>query len=190
MAAALHTTVLAVHRDAEHRFFKLQEDAIELEAGLGVVGDAHHGLTVRHRSRAKADPFQPNLRQVHLISASLFDHLADLGFDVGPGELGENVTLASAPGLTWDALIALPVGTQLHFAQGAVVELTGLRNPCIQLDRDQNGLMAAMLDRDATGRVRRKAGVMGVVQAGGAIASGDAVRVRLPRAPHRPMGCV
>ena len=190
MAAPLRTTVLAVHRDAEHRFSKQLEDRIVLEEGLGVVGDAHHGLTVRHRSRRKADPFQPNLRQVHLISASLFEHLASLSFDVGPGELGENVTLASAPGLEWDALIALPVGTRLHFAQGAVVELTGLRNPCIQLDRFRKGLLAAMLDKDPAGRVRRKAGVMATVHAGGAIASGDAVRVRLPRGLHRPMDVV
>ncbi|SDM00539.1 hypothetical protein SAMN05428957_101541 [Oryzisolibacter propanilivorax] len=190
MSAALRTTVVAVHRDAEHRFSKQLEDCIELEEGLGVVGDAHHGLTARHRSRAKADPFQPNLRQVHLISDSLFAHLAGLGFDVAAGELGENVTLASAPGLEWDALVALPVGTRLHFAQGPVVELTGLRNPCAQLDRFHKGLLAAMLDKDAAGRVRRKAGVMGVVRAGGPIGGGDAVRVRLPRAPHRAMECV
>ncbi len=188
--APLHTTVLAVHRDAEHQFSKETVPEIVLEAGLGVAGDAHHGRTVQHRSRAKAHPDQPNLRQVHLIAASLLDHLLEQDFVVAAGELGENITLQSAPGLSWSELIALPRGTQLHFAQGAVVELTGLRNPCIQMDRFQRGLMAAMLDKDASGHVVRKAGVMGIVLAGGAVAGGDAVQVRLPALPHQAMECV
>ncbi len=186
-AAPLHTTVLAVHRDAAHQFSKETVPAIVLEAGLGVAGDAHHGRTVQHRSRAKVDPHHPNLRQVHLITASLLSHLVDQGFVVAAGELGENITLQSAPGLQWEELIALPVGTQLHFAQGAVVELTGLRNPCSQIDRFQRGLMAAMLDKDAAGNVVRKTGVMGIVLAGGTVAGGDAVQVVLPALPHRPM---
>lgn len=186
----LHTTVLAVHRDAEHQFSKETVPSIVLEAGLGVAGDAHHGRTVQHRSRAKADPDQPNLRQVHLIAASLLDHLLKQDFVVAAGELGENITLQSAPGLSWRDLIALPRGTQLHFTQGAVVELTGLRNPCIQMDRFQRGLMAAMLDKDASGNLVRKTGVMGIVLAGGTVAGGDAVQVRLPALPHQAMECV
>lgn len=187
---ALQTTVLAVHRDGEHRFSKEPVPSIVLEAGLGVVGDAHYGRTVQHRSRAKVDPEQRNLRQVHLISASLLDHLLERGFVVAAGELGENVTLQSAPGLQWDDLIALPVGTQLRFAQGPVLELTGLRNPCSQIDRFQRGLMAATLDRDAAGNLVRKTGVMAVVLEGGAIEGGDTVELRLPAPPHRAMECV
>jgi len=187
MTVSLHTTVLAVHRDAEHQFSKEPVKSIALEAGLGVVGDAHHGRTVQHRSRMKVDPHQPNLRQVHLITASLLDHLVALGFVVAAGELGENITLQSAPGLEWNDLIALPVGTQLHFAQGAVVEFTGLRNPCSQIDRFQRGLLAAMLDKDADGHILRKTGVMAIVLTGGSITGGDAVQVQLPPLPHRPM---
>ncbi|MEX8193659.1 MOSC domain-containing protein [Comamonas guangdongensis] len=179
------TTVLAVHRDREHRFGKCRVGAIELQAGLGVVDDAHWGRKVQHRSRVKADPEQPNLRQVHLISAALFAHLETLGFAVGPGQLGENISLADAPGLGWRELIALPTGTRLHFAQGPVVELTGLRNPCAQIDHFQPGLLAAMLERMADGRLIRKTGVMGVVLQGGRIQPHDALRLELPPAPQR-----
>ncbi len=187
MKKSLHTTVIAVHRDAEHRFSKVPVPAIALETGLGVVGDAHWGRTVQHRSRVKANPHQPNLRQVHLISSSLLEHVADLGFHVAPGELGENITLADASGLRWDELIALPVGTQLHVEQGAVVELTGLRNPCDQIDHFQQGLLAAVLDKDSAGHVVRKTGVMSIVLCGGHDAGGDGVQVRLPPQPHRAM---
>ncbi|AVS74586.1 MOSC domain-containing protein [Paracidovorax cattleyae] len=190
MSTPLRTTVLAVHRDAEHRFSKEPVPSIVLEAGLGVAGDAHHGRTVQHRSRARKYPHLSNLRQVHLISASLLDHLLERDFVVAAGELGENITLQSAPGLQWPDLIALPAGTRLHFSQGAVVELTGLRNPCSQMDRFQRGLMAAMLDKDASGNLVRKTGVMGIVLAGGTIAGGDTVQVQVPLPPHRSMECV
>jgi len=183
----MQTQVLAVHRDSEHRFSKAKVPVIVLLQGLGVQGDAHCGLTVQHRSRVKANPDQPNLRQVHLISASLFAHLAQQGFAVQPGQLGENITLTDAPGLDWQALIALPLHTELHFARGAVVQLTGLRNPCAQIDAFDKGLLAAMLDRDAQGQLVRKTGVMGVVLEGGAVQAGDAVRVALPAAPHQAM---
>ena len=124
----LTTTVAAVHRDAEHRFSKQRVASIELQAGIGVVGDAHWGRTVQHRSRVRVDASQPNLRQVHLISESLFAHLQDLGFEIAPGELGENITLATADGLDWRELISLPVGTLLHFERGPLLQLTGLRN--------------------------------------------------------------
>ena len=189
----LHTTVLAVHRDDTHRFSKPAVAQITLLPGLGVEGDAHCGRTVQHRSRVKANPHQPNLRQVHLITASLFAHVAALGFSVAPGQLGENITLASAPGLQWDELIALPMGTRLQFTTPdahtppAEVELTGLRNPCVQIDDFQPGLFAALLDRTAQGDLMRKAGVMAVVHTGGPVAPGSHVTVVLPPEPHRPM---
>lgn len=183
----LSATVLAVHRDGEHRFSKTTVDAIELQTGLGVAGDAHRGRTVQHRSRVKANPDQPNLRQVHLVSQSLFTHVAEQGFEVRPGQLGENITLAAAPGWQWNELIALPAGTELHFAQGPVLQLTGLRNPCVQIDDFQPGLFAAMLDKDGQGRLIRKTGVMAVVLQGGAVQAGDAVTRQLPPPPHQAM---
>ena len=187
MPETLTTTVQAVHQDSEHRFSKQAVPAIVLQAGLGVVGDAHYGAKVQHRSRVKANPDQPNLRQVHLISANLFAHLATLGFQVQAGQLGENITLADSAGLGWHALISLPVDTRLHFGQGPVLQLTGLRNPCVQIDHFQKGLFAAMLDKTADGQLIRKTGVMAVVLHGGRVQAGDSVTVQLPPVPHRPM---
>lgn len=181
------TTVLAVHRDGGHRFSKATVDSIELQAGLGVTGDAHWGRTVQHRSRVKANPDQPNLRQIHLISQSLFAHVAEQGFEVLPGQLGENITLTHTPGWKWHELIALPVGTELRFAQGPVVQLTGLRNPCVQIDDFQPGLFAAMLDKNGQGQLIRKTGVMAVVLRGGAVQAGDSVTLHLPPTPHQAM---
>jgi len=152
-----------------------------LLVGLGVEGDAHCGKTVKHRSRVKQDPTQPNLRQVHIIHAELFEELAEKGFTVAPGQIGENITTR---GLN---LLALPVDTELHIGPSAIVTLTGLRNPCAQLDRFQSGLMSALLDRKPDGTVVRKAGVMGVVAAGGSISPGDVVTVKLPAVPHHAL---
>jgi MOSC domain-containing protein YiiM len=171
----------AVSRSDGHTFGKTSRDAIRLLAGLGVEGDAHLGVTVKHRSRVARDPTQPNLRQVHLIHAELHDELAAAGFVVRAGEMGENVTTRGVD------LLALPAGTRLHLGEAAVVEVTGLRNPCAQLDRFQPGLMAAVLDRDEHGGLVRKAGVMGVVLAGGDLRPGDPVRVELPPGPHRAL---
>ena len=176
--------VVAVARSARHTFSKNTETAIRLLAGLGVEGDAHAGETVKHRSRVAADPTQPNLRQVHLVHAELFEELGERGFAVAPGDIGENVTTR---GLALLALLALPTGTRLHLGGTAVVEVTGLRNPCAQLDSFQRGLMAAVLDRDAAGRLVRKAGIMGVVLVGGEVRPGDPIRVTLPPEPHRPL---
>jgi len=174
-------TIEAVSRSGAYTFAKPNRDAIRLLAGLGVEGDAHLGVTVKHRSRVARDPTQPNLRQVHLIHAELHDELGAAGFVVKPGEMGENVTTRGID------LLALPVGTRLHLGETAVVEVTGLRNQCTQLDRFQPGLMAAVLDRDEHGGLVRKAGVMGVVLAGGDLRPGDRVRVELPPGPHRPL---
>jgi MOSC domain-containing protein YiiM len=139
------------------------------------------GETVKHRSRVRKDPMQPNLRQVHLIHAELFDELRAKGFAVKPGELGENITTSGVD------LLALPTGTRLHLGASAVVEITGLRNPCIQIDNFQKGLMAATLDKDAAGNLVRKAGIMSIVIAEGDVRPGDAVGVELPTMPHRPL---
>jgi MOSC domain-containing protein YiiM len=172
-------TVVGVCSDATHEFSKPRRDAIRLIEGLGVEGDAHLGVTVQHRSRVARDPTQPNLRQVHLIHAELFEELRAAGFEVAPGGLGENVTTRGID------LLGLPEGTRLHLGDEAVVEVTGLRNPCSQIDDFQSGLMAAVLDRDAQGRLIRKSGVMSIVLGSGVVRPGDAIRVELPALPHR-----
>ncbi len=171
-------SVAAVSRSATHSLGKVSEGSIRLLAGLGIQGDAHAGETVKHRSRVARDPNQPNLRQVHLIHAELHGELRTAGFDVTAGQMGENVTTRGLDPL------ALPTGTQLRLGETAVVEVTGLRNPCAQLDRVQTGLMAAVLDRDADGALIRKAGIMAIVLASGDVRPGDPIEVDLPPAPH------
>lgn len=150
-------------------------------AGLGVEGDAHSGRTVQHRSRVARDPTQPNLRQVHLIHAELHDALNAAGFCVSAGDMGENITTRGVD------LLGLPAGTRLHLGASAVVEVTGLRNPCPQLDAFQPGLLAAVLGRDAEGALIRKAGAMGIVLANGEVQPNDPIRVVLPPEPHEPL---
>lgn len=174
-------SVLAVHRSRSHSFSKFAEEAVTLVPGLGVQGDAHFGATVKHRSRVARDPSQPNLRQVHLLHAELFDELVESGFAVWPGDLGENITTRGID------LLGLATGTRLHLGRDAVVELTGLRNPCSQLDKFQRGLMAAVLDRDAAGQLVRKAGVMAVVLAAGEVQAGDLVRIERPAGAAPPL---
>ena len=174
-------TVTAVSRSADHTFGKPNEGGIRLLAGLGVEGDAHLGETVKHRSRVARDPTEPNLRQVHLIHAELHDELRADGFDVSPGQMGENVTTRGVD------LLGLPTGTHLYLGETAVVEVTGLRNPCRQLDGFRPGLMAAVLDRDERGGLVRKAGIMGVILTGGDVRPGDPIRVELPAESHRPL---
>jgi len=173
--------VIAVSRSATHTLIKPNRDLIRLLTALGVEGDAHMGETVKHRSRVARDPTLPNLRQVHLIHAELLDELRAAGFVVAAGQMGENVTTRGVD------LLGLPTGTRLHLAGTAVVEVNGLRTPCAQLDRIQPGLMAATLDRDENGNLVRKAGVMGIVLAGGEVRPGDPIRVELPSEPHRPL---
>lgn len=174
-------TVTAVSRSATHTMSKPNEASITLLAGLGVEGDAHLGVTVKHRSRVARDPTQPNLRQVHLIHAELHDELEVAGFRLAPGQMGENITTRGI------ALLGLPTGTMLYLGDTAVVEVTGLRNPCAQLDGIQPGLMAATLDRDAEGKLVRKAGIMGVVLTSGDVRPGDPIRVDLPPEPHEAL---
>lgn len=174
----------AVHAAPTHSMRKITRQAIRLVEGLGVEGDAHLGATVMHRSRLRKSSETPNLRQVHLIHAELHDELRAAGFPVGFGEMGENITTRGID------LLGLPEGTRLHLGQEAVVEVTGLRNPCRQLNGIQPGLMKAVLGRDASGGLIRKTGVMSIVLVGGDVRSGDAIRVELPEEPHRPLAPV
>jgi MOSC domain-containing protein YiiM len=160
-----------VHRDAGHHFSKQPAVVIELVAGHGVLGDAHFGITVQHRSRVARDPTQPNLRQVHLLHGELLAELAAAGLAVEPGQMGENITTLGLP------VLALSAGTRLQLGASAVVRVTGLRNPCAQIEAFKPGLLAAVLGRTAAGELVRKAGVMAVVEQGGAVAAGDAVVV-------------
>lgn len=171
----------AVHLSASHTFSKVAQECIRLVAGLGVEGDTHLGATVQHRSRVAADPTQPNLRQVHLVHGELHDELRAAGFHVGPGDMGENITTRGID------VLSLATGTVLRLGETALVGITGLRNPCKQLDGFQAGLMGAVLGRDDDGRVVRKAGVMGVVLLGGMVEVGDVIEHSLPPGPQRPL---
>lgn len=176
--------VEAVSSSERHSLSKPGRERIRLLAGLGVEGDAHAGETVKHRSRVRKDPTQPNLRQVHLIHAELHDELRAGGFEAAPGEMGENVTTRGLD------LLALPTGARLLLGEEAVVEVTGLRNPCVQLDGLLPGLQPATLGRDAGGRLVRRAGVMAVVVVGGEVRPGDAIGLELPTGPHRRLSPV
>ncbi|MCX4529341.1 MULTISPECIES: MOSC domain-containing protein [unclassified Streptomyces] len=173
--------VAAVSSNGVYSFTKPNRESITLIAGLGVEGDVHAGVTVKHRSRVAQDPTQPNLRQVHLIHRELFDEVALAGFSVEPGQLGENVTTEGID------LLGLPTGTLLSLGEEAVVEVTGLRNPCLQIDNFQDGLLKQVVLRDDEGRLIRKAGIMGVVRQGGTIQPGDPIAVTLPPTPHTPL---
>ncbi|MEO9148973.1 MAG: MOSC domain-containing protein [Burkholderiaceae bacterium] len=173
--------IIAVNASSKHWVSKPMQFEIRLLEGLGIEGDAHCGAKVKHRYLAKKDPTQPNLRQIHLVQSELFDELAGRGFTVVPGQMGENVTTRRLD------LLALATGTELALGADAVIRLTGLRNPCVLLDRLQPGLMSAVLDRDSQGQLVRKAGVMAVVVRGGVVQPGDAIEVVLPEPPHRPL---
>lgn len=173
--------VTSVSRSPRHGVSKEPVARVRLLAGRGVEGDAHCGETVQHRSIRRWRPHAPNLRQVHLLDGEVLDELRGRGFVLAPGVLGENVTTSGV------GLLALPAATRLHLGDEAVVELTGLRNPCVQLDRLADGLMAAVLGRDDDGGLVRKAGVMAVVVTGGGVRGGDRVDVVLPALPHRPL---
>lgn len=173
--------VTAVSRNEEYTFTKPTRPSITLLAGLGVEGDVHQGVTVKHRSRVAQDPTQPNLRQVHLMHAELFDELDAKGFSVAPGEIGENITTRGVD------LLALPTGTRLHLGPEAVVEVTGLRNPCLQIDRFAKGLLKEVVGKGLDGELVRRAGIMSIVLVGGVVSPGDEIRVELPARPHRPL---
>jgi MOSC domain-containing protein YiiM len=173
--------VLAVHSSATYTMSKPEQASVTLVAGLGVENDAHNGVTVKHRSRVRKNPTQPNLRQVHLMHSELFDELREKGFDVTPGMMGENITTADID------LLALPTGALLHIGEHAVVEVTGLRNPCAQLDGLVPGLMKAVLDKDDDGELIRKAGLMSIVITEGQVNPGDTISIELPKGGHQPL---
>jgi MOSC domain-containing protein YiiM len=176
--------VVAVSRAAGHCFSKqVEADGVMLVAGLGVDGDTHSGATVKHRSRVALDPAQPNLRQVHLIHAELLDELAGRGFIVAPGDLGENILTRGLD------VLGLSTGTRLCIGE-AEIAVTGLRNPCSQIERFQPGLLAAVLGRSADGALVRKCGVMGVVLRDGVVRAGDTIKVTPSEGAHRPLAPV
>ena len=177
----MSAVVTAVSVSGAHTMQKPNVDGVRLLAGLGVEGDAHLGVTVKHRSRVARDPSQPNLRQVHLVHAELHDELRAAGFSVTAGMMGENVTTRGVD------LLGLPTGTKLRLGESALVEITGLRNPCGQLNGVQEGLLSATIDKDADGNVIRKAGIMGIVLADGYVRPGDSIQVVLPPEPHQPL---
>jgi MOSC domain-containing protein YiiM len=180
----MSAVITAVSRSRGHSFSKPNQLMIRLVAGLGVEGDAHMGKTVKHRFDVRRKPSAPNLRQVHLMHEELFEELRARGFDLQPGVLGENVMTRGVD------LLALPEGTRLRLGTAALVEVTGLRNPCRQIEAFRPGLLAAVLGRDAEGRVVRKTGVMAIVVEGGDVKAGDPVTVQLPAEPHRPLAPV
>ena len=173
--------VLSVHSKSSHAFSKDRVSVIELVEGHGVVGDAHFGITVKHRSRVAKDPTQPNLRQVHLLQQELLDELAEKGLRVLPGQLGENITTSGLP------LLSLSEGTVLRIGPQAVVRITGLRNPCAQIENFKPGLLAAVLDRTPEGELVRKAGVMGVVLVSGLVSPRDQIEVLAAPDTHSPL---
>ena len=173
--------VVSVSRSETHSFSKQTVDVIRLLTGLGVEGDAHMGLSVKHRSRVAQNPNQPNLRQIHLIHSELFEELRGAGFHVEPGQMGENITTRGIN------LLGLPTGTKLFIGDTAVIEITGLHNPCSQIDNFQSGLLSAVLDHDENGNLIRKAGVMGIVLSEGEIQVEDSIQIVLPPEPFRPL---
>lgn len=177
-------TVVAVARDGEHRFSKPTVPEITVVAGIGVEGDAHSGATVQHLSRVRRDPDQPNLRQVHLMHSELFDEVAELGFEVRAGQMGENITTRGID------LLGLARGTVLVFGDRASVEVTGLRNPCVQIDGFERGLLKAVLGHDEDGQVVRRGGIMSIVKTGGVIRPGDSIEVVPPSGAHVPLEVV
>ena len=176
--------VVAVARDDEHRFSKPTRESITLRAGIGVEGDAHAGTTVQHLSRVRRDPSAPNLRQVHLIHSELFDDMGRRGHTVPPGGLGENITTTGVD------LLGLSRGTRLEIGDQALIEITGLRNPCVQINGLSDGLMKELVHVDDSGETVRLAGVMSIVLRGGVVRPGDGIRVIRPSGPHEPLQAV
>ncbi len=181
-ARALLGVVAAVSRSPVHEFTKPNVASIELIAGFGVCGDSHFGETVQHVVRVREDPTKPNRRQIHLMHGELHDELNARGFTIGPGQMGENITTRGLD------LLGLPLGTRLHIG-AAVIEVTGLRTPCKQIERFQAGLLAAV-SQDGCGNLFFKSGIMGIILNGGVVTAGDAIRVELPPQPHQKLGKV
>jgi len=177
----VNSIVIAVSRSAEHTFSKPNEESINLIQGFGVEGDAHAGKTVKHRYLVGKDPTRLNIRQVHLIHAELLDELNAKGFSVAPGQLGENITTRGVD------LLNLPTGTKMHIGSDVIIELTALRNPCVQIDAFQKGMLKEVLYKDEEGNLVRRTGVMGTIHKGGLVKPGDEIEVELPPEPYSPL---
>jgi MOSC domain-containing protein YiiM len=173
--------VVSLSKDSDHNFSKEVCGSLIFLKGLGIEGDAHCGITVKHRSRVKANPTQPNLRQVHLVHSELISELQNSGFEVQPGTIGENILTSGVD------LLSLPKNTILTLGSDVVLKVTGLRNPCAQLDNYQLGLTKAVLDKDEEGNLIRKAGIMAVVEEGGIVKVGDDIVIELPPKPHEAL---
>lgn len=162
-------SVVSLSTSPTHSMSKKKVTQVELIKGIGISGDAHAGKKVKHRSRVRQNPDQPNLRQVHLIHSELFEELSTKGFMIKAGEMGENITTKGID------LLALSKGCILSIGSDVKVEITGLRNPCDQLNGLQEGLLNAVLDKDGNGKLIRKAGIMGVVLTSGIVKNGDKI---------------
>lgn len=173
--------VVSLSKDDGHKFSKVVHDSIRLLEGLGVEGDAHCGTTVKHQSRVQADPTHPNLRQVHLIHLELIQELRNSGFKVGPGIMGENILTEGID------ILSLPKNTILNIGTDASIKVTGLRNPCAQLGDYQKGLTSAVLDKDESGALIRKSGIMAIVLKGGIVKKDDLISIELPPEPHQKL---
>ena len=184
--AANGPAIVAVCRRHSHSFSKDTQPSIKLVMGAhaGVEGDGHAGETEQHLHRLPKNADSPNLRQVHLIHQELHEELRGKGFDVSPGDMGENVTTA---GLN---LLGLPTGAILTLGSTAQIRVTGLRNPCPQLNRFKRGLMSKVVEKAADGSLVRKCGIMAVVSTEGVVQPGDAITVALPEQPWTPLGLV
>jgi len=177
----MESFVVAVSKNAEHDFSKKNVESINLIENFGVEGDAHAGKHIKHIFLAKKDPTRKNIRQVHLIQLELLNRLNEKGFTVSSGDLGENITTQGVD------LLGLPEGTRLHLGNEAIVELTALRNPCVQIENFQKGLLKEVVGKDDQGNIIRKLGVMGVVVKGGKVTTSDAIEVELPKLPHKEL---
>jgi MOSC domain-containing protein YiiM len=174
-------SVVSVARHQTHEFSKTVVDRIDIVENHGVEGDAHAGVTVKHRSRVAVDPTQPNLRQVHLIQSELFGDFAQSGFELKAGDLGENILTEGI------ALLDLPTDTVLKIGSDVALQVTGLRNPCAQIDNFRTGLLREVVHKDQAGNLVRKAGIMTVVLSGGSVRPGDRIETLLPPLPHRAL---
>ncbi len=180
MKNAVLGKVVAVSSSSKHSFSKENKQSINLVEESGVEGDAHFGSTVKHRSRVAQNPNQPNLRQVHLIHSELFEDLKGR-YTIEPGQMGENITTVGIN------LLDLPTDTLMYIGTTAIVKITGLRNPCAQIDHFKPGLLKAVLDKDTEGNLIRKAGIMGIVLQSGEVKSGDSIRIKLPSKPYKKL---
>jgi len=173
--------VHSLSSSAQHSFSKHTTHQVEVIKGIGIKGDAHAGVKVKHRSRVAKDPNQPNLRQIHLIHLELLKELVAKGYTVNPGDLGENITTEGI------SILNLPKDTILKIGENVAIQITGLRNPCHQIDKFQKGLLKEVVGKNDAGDIIRMAGIMAIVLEGGMIKVNDEILVELPALPHQKL---